>query len=131
VNSPRTDKFCDLARVTGIKGIYRESSLHALNQKEIDIRYASSQGAKYEDLDLIICHIGGGISVTAHQHGKMIDSNDIVQGDGPMAPTRCGALPVKDVIQLCFSGKYTQKEVSGLVSKDGGWVNHLGISDAQ
>lgn len=131
VNPPDTDEFQDVARVTGLKGIYRESKIHALNQKEIGIRYARSKGKAYEELNLIICHIGGGVSVTAHRQGKMIDSNDIAQGDGPMAPTRCGQLPVKDVIDLCFSGLYTERELREKVTKSGGLVDHLGTSDAR
>lgn len=130
VNPPDVDEFCDSARVTGWKGIYRESKIHALNQKEIGIRYAEAQGKRYEDMNLIICHIGGGISVTAHEKGKMIDSNDIAQGDGPMAPTRCGAVPVKDVIHECFSGRYSEAEMLKRVTKTGGLVDHLGTSDA-
>lgn len=131
VNPPDVDEFTDVARVTGLKGIYRESRIHALNQKEIGIRYAAKLGKKYEDLNLIICHIGGGISVTAHNHGKMVDSNDIANGDGPMAPTRCGQLPVKDVVTMCFSGKYTEKEMREKITKTGGLVDHLGTSDAR
>lgn len=131
VNPPDVDEFTDLARVTGWKGIYRESRIHALNQKEIGIRYAKSQGKRYEEMDLIICHIGGGISVTAHDKGRMIDSNDIAQGDGPMAPTRCGSIPVKDVIRECFSGKYTEKQMHERTTKTGGLVDHLGTSDAR
>lgn len=131
VNPPDVDEFTDLARVTGWKGIYRESRIHALNQKEIGIRYAKGQGRKYEETNLIICHIGGGISVTAHEQGKMIDSNDIAQGDGPMAPTRCGSIPVKDVIKECFSGKYTEKQMHERTTKTGGLVDHLGTSDAR
>lgn len=131
VNPPDVDEFTDVARVTGLKGIYRESRIHALNQKEIGIRYGKKLGKRYEDLNLIICHIGGGISVTAHAHGKMVDSNDIANGDGPMAPTRCGQLPVKDVIAMCFSGKYTEKEMKDKVTKTGGLVDHLGTSDAR
>ncbi len=131
VNPPDVDEFQDLARVTGLKGIYRESRIHALNQKEIGIRYAVSRGKKYEELNLIICHIGGGISVTAHHYGKMIDSNDIAQGDGPMAPTRCGTIPVKDIVNMCFSGKYTKKEMMEKTIKSGGWVDHLGTADAR
>lgn len=130
VNPPDVDEFTDVARVTGLKGIYRESRIHALNQKEIGIRYAAKVGKKYEDLNLIILHIGGGISVTAHNHGKMVDSNDIANGDGPMAPTRCGQLPVKDVITMCFSGKYTERQMRDKVTKTGGLVDHLGTSDA-
>ena len=131
VNPPDTDEFIDVARITGWKGVYRESKIHALNQKEIGIRYAAAHGKKYEDMNLIICHIGGGVSVTAHEHGKMIDSNDIAQGDGPMAPTRCGAIPVKNVIDVCFSGQYTAEEMYKRVTKSGGFVDHLGTSDAQ
>lgn len=131
VNPPDTDEFQDLARVTGLKGIYRESKIHALNQKEIGIRYARTRGKRYEDMNLIICHIGGGVSITAHRTGRMVDSNDIAQGDGPMAPTRCGQLPVKDVIDLCFSGDYSQREMYNKVTKTGGLVDHLGTSDAR
>lgn len=131
VNPPDVDEFIDIARVTGLKGIYRESRIHALNQKEIGIRYGQKAGKNYEDLNLIICHIGGGVSVTAHRQGKMIDSNDIANGDGPMAPTRCGQLPVKDVINMCFSGKYTEKEMRDKVTKTGGLVDHLYTSDAR
>ncbi|MCI8269424.1 MAG: butyrate kinase [Lachnospiraceae bacterium] len=131
VNPPDVDEFSDVARVTGMKGVYRESRIHALNQKEIGIRYGKQVGKRYEDLNLIICHIGGGISVTAHDHGKMVDSNDIANGDGPMAPTRCGQLPVKDVITMCYSGKYTEKEMRDKTTKTGGLVDHLGTSDAR
>ncbi|SCP98149.1 butyrate kinase [Anaerobium acetethylicum] len=131
VNPPDVDEFIDVARVTGLKGVYRESRIHALNQKEIGIRYGLKAGKKYEDLNLIICHIGGGISVTAHRQGKMIDSNDIANGDGPMAPTRCGQLPVKDVITMCFSGKFTERELRDKVTKTGGFVDHLNTSDAR
>lgn len=131
VNPPDVDEFTDLARLTGWKGIYRESRIHALNQKEIGIRFAASIGKKYEDVNLVICHIGGGISVTAHEKGLMIDSNDIAQGDGPMAPTRCGCVPVKDVIEECFSGRYTEKQMKERMTKTGGLVDHLGTSDAR
>lgn len=131
VNPPDVDEFTDLAHVTGLKGVYRESRIHTLNQKEIGIRYAASLGKKYNDMNLIICHIGGGISITAHQKGKMIDSNDIINGDGPMAPTRCGTLAVKQVIKMCYSGKYTEKEMNEKVSKTGGWADHLGTSDGR
>lgn len=131
VNPPDVDEFIDIARITGLKGIYRESRIHALNQKEIGIRYAEKNGLKYNEMNLIICHIGGGISITAHNNGRMIDSNDIAQGDGPMAPTRCGTVPVKDVIRMCFSGKFTEKEMHDFTTKNGGWVNHLNTADAR
>lgn len=131
VNPPDVDEFSEVARVTGLKGIYRESRIHALNQKEIGIRYAQKIGMKYEDLNLIICHIGGGVSVTAHRKGLMVDSNDIANGDGPMAPTRCGQLPVRDVVSMCYSGKYTEKEIKDKITKSGGFVDHLNTSDAR
>ncbi len=130
VNPPDVDEFCDSARVTGWKGVYRESKIHALNQKEVGIRYAESKGKRYEEMNLVICHIGGGISVTAHEKGLMIDSNDIANGDGPMTPTRCGAIPVRDVVNECFSGKYTPEEMYGRITKSGGLIDHLNTSDA-
>lgn len=131
VNPPDVDELQDVARITGLKGIYRQSAIHALNQKEIALRYAQSAGKKYADLNLIICHIGGGISVTAHKNGRMIDSNDIANGDGPMAPTRCGAMPVRDIIDLCFSGQFSKKEMYEKMTKTGGLADHLGTSDAR
>ena len=129
VNPPDVDEFITEARITGIPEIYRESRIHALNQKEIGIRYAKKIGKKYKDLNLIICHLGGGISITAHNHGKMIDSNDIVNGDGPMAPTRSGFVPAKALAKLCFSNKYTEKEIYGLIGKNGGLMAWLGTND--
>jgi butyrate kinase len=129
VNPPDVDEFDDTARVTGLKGIYRESRIHALNQKEIAIRFAASHGKSPGDINIVIAHIGGGVSVTAHRKGRMVDSNDIAQGDGPMAPTRCGALPVKDVIRMCFSGNFTEKEMFDKMIKTGGFVDHLNTSD--
>lgn len=131
VNPPDVDEFIDIARVTGIPGIYRESRIHALNQKENAIRYAKSIGRKYEDLNLVVCHIGGGVSVTAHCKGKMIDSNDIIGGDGPMAPTRCGAVPGKALVDLCFSDGQTKGEVASYFNKKGGFIAHLGTADAR
>jgi butyrate kinase len=131
VNPPDVDEFEEVARVCGIAEIHRESRVHALNQKEIGLRYAETAGKKYEEMNLLICHIGGGISVTAHKQGRMVDSNDIVQGDGPMAPTRAGAIPASPLIKLCFSGKYSKEELLDLMSKNGGLVDHLGTSDAR
>lgn len=91
VNPPDTDELCDLARMTGVRGVYRHVHLHALNLKETAIRHAASMGRRYEELDLVVCHVGGGISVSAHHLGRMVDGYDIVGGEGMMAPTRCGA----------------------------------------
>lgn len=131
VNPPDVDEFQDLARVTGFSDVYRESRVHALNHKEVAMRYCEAHQRAYEKSSLIVAHIGGGISVVAHRNGLMIDGNDNVQGDGPMAPTRAGALPAAELIKLCFSGKYTQKELYARVTKNGGFVDHLGTSDAR
>lgn len=131
VNPPDVDEFIDEARMTGIKGIYRESRIHALNQKEIAIRYADRIGRKYEDLNLVICHIGGGVSVTAHRKGKMIDSNDIINGDGPMAPTRSGSVSLNQIVEMCFDGRHTKADMKLYASKIGGLTDLLGTSDCR
>lgn len=128
VNPPDTDELCLEARMTGVKGVYRNVHLHALNLKETAIRHAKSIGKKYEDCNFIVCHIGGGISISAHRKGKMIDGNDIVGGEGPMAPTRCGALPVVEVVK--YAKDHDLKEVKALCTRTGGFVSHLGTSDA-
>ncbi len=131
VNPPDVDEFNLVSRITGIKGVYRESRVHALNQKEVGIRYAASRGRNYNSLNLIICHIGGGVSVTAHEKGRMIDSNDIANGDGPFAPTRSGSIPVSNIVDICFSSKYTKSQVMDLTRKSGGFVSLLGTSDCR
>ncbi|MCR5845923.1 MAG: butyrate kinase [bacterium] len=131
VNQPSSDELIEEARYTGFKDIYRHSDIHALNQKEVCYRYAASIERNYEDLNLIVCHIGGGISVTAHRKGKMIDSNNIIMGDGPMAPTRSGTIPAIPLIEMCFSGKYEMMELIMRVMKNGGLKDHLGTDDAR
>ena len=129
VNPPDTDELCLEARITGIKGVYRSMHLHALNLKETAIRHAHSMGKKYEECNFVVCHIGGGISISAHKCGKMIDGNDIVCGEGPMAPTRCGEVPVAEVVR--YASKHELKDVKALCTRTGGFVSHLGTSDAR
>ena len=129
VNPPDTDELCDLARMTGIKGVYRNVHLHALNLKETAIRHAHGMGKRYDECNFIVCHIGGGISISAHQQGKMIDGYDIVQGEGAMAPTRCGAVPVAGILDYLEAG-HSIKEARALCMKTGGFVDLLGTSDA-
>jgi len=131
VNPPDVDEFSDVARVTGVKGLYRESHIHALNQKEIALRFCASLGKKYEDVNLIICHLGGGISITAHEKGKMIDSNDIIKGSGPMTPTRAGDLPYIGMIELAYSGAYTKNELTDKLNKDGGLTDHFNTAEVR
>ncbi len=130
VNPPDTDELQPVARLTGIKGVYRNVHLHALNLKETAIRHAELLGKKYEDCNFIVCHIGGGVSISAHKQGKMIDGNDIVGGDGPMAPTRCGSIPASELIKLCLNNDQS-KSIKSLCTKTGGFVSHLGTSDAR
>ncbi len=128
VNPPDVDELQDVARVTGIKGIYRNVHLHSLNLKETAIRHSKSIGKKYEECNYVVCHIGGGISISAHKEGKMIDGYDIVGGEGPMAPTRCGSIAVSDVIK--YLKDHDISDLKALCTKTGGFVNHIGISDA-
>lgn len=129
VNPPDTDELCDEARMTGARGVYRHVHLHALNLKETAIRHAASAGRAYEECRFVVCHIGGGISVSAHDRGRMVDGADIVGGEGPMAPTRCGALPVAEVLDYLDAGHATA-DVRRMCMKTGGFVDLLGTSDA-
>lgn len=129
VNPPDTDELCDEARMTGVRGVYRHVHLHALNLKETAIRHAASAGRAYEECRFVVCHIGGGISVSAHDRGRMVDGADIVGGEGPMAPTRCGALPVAEVLDYLDAGHATA-DVRRMCMKTGGFIDLLGTSDA-
>jgi len=131
VNPEDVDEFDVVARVSGLSDVARETRSHPLNQKEVGIRYATEEGKRYEDLNLVISHIGGGVSVTAHRKGRMIDGNDVVNGDGPMAPTRAGSIPATAIIKMCYSGKYTEREIYDRITKNGGLVDHLGTSDVR
>lgn len=115
--------------MTGVRGVYRHVHLHALNLKETAIRHAASAGRAYEKCRFVVCHIGGGISVSAHDRGRMVDGADIVGGEGPMAPTRCGALPVAEVLDYLDAGHATA-DVRRMCMKTGGFVDLLGTSDA-
>ncbi|NTU60435.1 MAG: butyrate kinase, partial [Deltaproteobacteria bacterium] len=131
VNPPDVDELEPIARVCGFAGVERESRGHPLNQKEVAQRYAAEVGKRYDDLNLVVSHLGGGVSVTAHRRGRMVDSTDVINGDGPMAPTRAGALPATALVKLCFSGKYTERELYDRITKNGGLVDHLGTADVR
>lgn len=131
VDTSSVDEFCMEARVTGWKEIVRVSRGHPLNQRAAGRRFAEDHGKNYEDLNLIVAHIGGGISVTAHEKGRMIDTVDSTNGEGRMAPTRTGALPAAFLVDKCFSGEYTRDELRKKISSTGGWTDHLGTSDAR
>lgn len=131
VNPPDTDEFIAISRVTGLRGVERESHVHALNQKEIALRFCTERGIKYSETDLVICHLGGGISVTAHRHGRMIDSNDVIGGSGPFSPNRAGELPYVKVLDLAYSGEFTKRELISRLNKDGGLIDLVGTSDVR
>ena len=125
------DELQDIARVSGIKSIPRRSIFHALNQKAIARRYAMEEGEKYEDLNLIVVHMGGGISVSAHEKGRVIDTNNALDGDGPIAPERAGTIPAGDLVDLCFSGEYDKADIKKLLAGKGGLVDHVNCNNVQ
>lgn len=131
VNPPDVDELQDLARMTGIKGVNRIIHLHALNLKETAIRHSKNvMNKRYEECNYVVCHIGGGISVSAHQKGKMVDGYDIVGGEGPMAPTRTGSIAIADLLGYIKENQLEIADVKKLCTGTGGFVSHVGISDA-
>jgi len=130
LDPPVTDEMWIWSRYSGMPEIERQSSFHALNQKATARKLASDLNKKYEDLNLIIVHLGGGISVGAHKNGKVVDVNNALNGDGPFAPERSGGVPVGELIKLCYSNKYTESEALKLATGGGGLVAYLGTADA-
>ncbi len=125
------DELIPEARFTGLPECPRVSIFHALNQKATARIYAKEIGKRYEDLNLIVAHMGGGISVSAHRKGRVIDTNNALTGDGPFSPERAGSLPADELMELCFSGKYSKSELTRMLAGKGGLVAHLGTSSVQ
>lgn len=123
------DELEEVARISGIPEINRISIFHALNQKAVAKRYAKEQGRKYSDVNVIVTHMGGGVSVGAHTGGRVVDVNNALDGEGPFSPERSGSIPVGDLVRLCFSGKYTEQEVLKKINGKGGIVAHLNTND--
>jgi butyrate kinase len=130
VDPVSVDEFTEVARITGLPELTRKSLSHALNIKMVARKAASEIGKKYEELNLIIVHLGSGISVSAHLKGRMIDVNN-ANDMGPFSPQRAGALPVTGLAKLCFSGKYTYPEMYNLLTKKGGLLAHLGTDNVE
>jgi len=128
VDVPNTDEMSPLAQYTGIPSIRRRSSFHALNQKATAKKVSARLGKSYDETNLIVVHLGGGISVGAHQRGKIVDVNNALDGDGPFSPERAGAVPTSDLVKLCFSGQYTEDQVLRLLTGGGGLIAHLGTT---
>lgn len=124
------DELQDVARVTGHPEFERVSIFHALNHKAIARQFAKSRDAKYEELNLIIAHLGGGISVGAHYRGKVIDVNNALDGSGPFSPERAGTLPSGQLVRLCFSGKYSFDEVKKMLTGKGGLMAYFGTNSS-
>ena len=125
------DEMEDVARISGSPLMPRVPIWHALNQRAIGRRFARENGKKYEDLNLIICHMGGGISIAAHKHGRAVDANNGLDGEGPFSPERAGTLPSADLIRLCYSGRYTEEQLLKRISGEAGLAAHLGTTDVK
>ncbi len=146
VDSPKTDEFCDLARITGVPGIYRTSSTHALNLKGTVRMHCRKNGVRYEDGNYIVCHIDGGMTISAHDHGRMIDATNNAGGEGPFTPTRTGALPVSAVIDYYFDNAHKSKigiadtdfgsleesvrAAREILTRNAGFTGHFGTSNS-
>ena len=129
VDPPAVDELCAVARYSGHPALIRRSKFHALNQKAVAKRYAKENGKKYEELNLIVCHMGGGISVGAHVQGNVIDTENALDGEGPFSPERAGSLPSGDLVNLCFGGEYTEAEIRKMLTGRGGLVAYVGSTD--
>jgi len=129
VDPPTTDEFEPLARYSGLPDMPRRSSFHALNQRAVGKQYANDTARAYEDLNLIVVHMGGGISVGVHKKGRMVDANNALTGDGPFSTDRTGTLPAGALVEMCYSGRFTQSEMSRRINGEGGMMAYLGEND--
>ena len=125
------DEMEDVARISGHPELPRTSIFHALNQKAVAKRYAKEKGVRYEDLNLIVVHMGGGVSVGAHKGGRVIDVFNALDGDGAFSPERAGGVPSGELIRLCYSGKYTEKEMIKQLVGKAGYNAYLNTNDAR
>lgn len=130
ISDPITvDNFTDLARVSGLPEIERKCRVHALNIKEVSRREAALIGKRLDEVNYVTVHMGGGVSVAALARGRVVDVNDALLGMGPFSPDRCGALPIGGLVKLCYSGKFSEKEMIDKLSRKSGLVAYLGKAD--
>ena len=122
------DEMDDIARLSGHPDCPRRSIFHALNQKATARLHCDRIGSVYEKANLVVAHLGGGISVAAHKQGRVVDVNNALDGDGPFAPERAGTLPAGELVDLCFSGRYTRHDIQQMLAGKGGLVAHLGTN---
>jgi len=125
------DEMEDIARISGIPELPRKSIFHALNQKAVARKAAQDLGKSYQNSNLIIVHMGGGISVGVHSYGRVIDVNNALNGEGPFSPERSGTVPVGDLVKLCFSGKYSQNNILTMIKGKGGLVAYLNTNNVE
>ncbi|ADH99759.1 butyrate kinase [Salisediminibacterium selenitireducens] len=125
------DEMDDIARISGVADFERKSIFHALNQKAVARKVASDLDKEYEQLHLIVCHMGGGITVGSHRKGRVVDVNNGLHGEGPLSPERAGTVPAGDLVSMCYSGEYYAHEVMKKIVGQGGLVGHLGTNDAR
>jgi butyrate kinase len=126
------DEMIDVARISGHPNFERISIWHALNQKAVARRAAVEKfGKKYEEMNFVVAHLGGGISVGAHKKGKVIDVNNALNGEGPFSPERAGSLPADQLVKACFSGDYTEAEIKKMIVGKGGLSAYLDTNNAK
>jgi butyrate kinase len=124
------DELDDIARISGNPHFVRVSIFHALNQKAVARSHAKFVMRNYEDMNIIVAHLGGGVTVGAHRKGRVVDVNNGLDGEGPFSPERSGTLPMGDLVRMCFAGKYSQKEIMKMIKGEGGLVGYLGTNSA-
>jgi len=124
------DEMDEVAKLSGLPEITRRSIMHTLSQRTVASDYAKAMGKSYDSVNVIVAHLGSGISVGAHCKGQIIDVNNGLNGDGPMSPARTGSLPVGQLIDLCYSGKYSREDMLFKIYRDGGMKAYLGTSDS-
>ena len=125
------DELCDEARISGMPQLRRRSVFHALNQRRAAREAAGRLGKRYEEVSLIIAHLGGGISVGAHAGGRVIDVNNALDGDGPFSPERSGGLPAGDLVRLALSGRFSGEELQRMICGRGGVFAYTGSKDVR
>ncbi|WP_071395701.1 butyrate kinase [Bacillus tuaregi] len=123
------DEMDEIARISGLPMIERKSIFHALNHKAVAYRVVKEMNRRYEDVNLIVTHMGGGITIGAHKQGRVIDVNNGLLGEGPFCPERAGAVPVGDIVDLCFSTEFSKEEIMKLLVGKGGFIGYLGTND--
>ncbi|MHA6486012.1 butyrate kinase [Bacillus cabrialesii] len=124
------DEMSVLAKISGMPEIERKSIFHALNQKAVARKAAASLSKRYENMKMIVTHMGGGITIGVHDRGRVVDVNNGLHGEGPFSPERAGTVPAGDLVDLCFSGQFTKEEIMKKLVGTGGLLGYLGTNDA-